>query len=165
MDQKESQKMTPFDQLLSSQNLQMLKLFIPYMPLNNQRFLGVYVKFAELQHAIHFFQTQQKPIGKQNVNEKSSSILEILQDIRPYLPEQFSETLDNFLNMMNMMDLFRSFQDMQGSDSDDGFNPMDMMKNMLTPEQQGMFEMYNTMFEQEQENQELSENKEDDSHA
>ncbi len=165
MDQKESHKMTPFDQLLSTQNLQLLKLFIPYMPLENQRFLGVYVKFTELQHTIHFFQTQQKPIGKQNVNEKSDSILDILQDIRPYLPEQFSETLDNFINMMNMMDLFRSFQDMQDSDGDAGFNPMDMMKNMLTPEQQGMFEMYNTMLEQEQENQEIKEDKEEYSHA
>ena len=33
------------------------------------------------------------------------------------------------------------------------FDPMDMMKSMMNPEEQEMFEMYNTMFEQEFENE------------
>ncbi len=39
------------------------------------------------------------------------------------------------------------FQSMYASsEQEDGFDPMSMMKNMLTPEQQGMFDMYNDMF-------------------
>ena len=48
---------------------------------------------------------------------------------------------------MSMMELFQSFQN--SSDSDSDFDPMSMMKEMLTPEQQNMFEMYNTMFDTE----------------
>lgn len=40
-------------------------------------------------------------------------------------------------NMGNMADMFTG-----------GFNPMDMMMGMLTPEQQNMFQMYNSMFAQ-----------------
>ena len=32
------------------------------------------------------------------------------------------------------------------------FNPMDMVKEMLTPEQQTIFEMYNTMFQENDDN-------------
>ena len=48
-------KKTPFDQLISTQSLQILKLLIPYTPPENQRFLAVYTKFLELQHTIDFF--------------------------------------------------------------------------------------------------------------
>ena len=43
---------------------------------------------------------------------------------------------------------------MEQMSSDAGtFNPMDMVKEMLTPEQQNMFEMYSTMFQENEDNQ------------
>lgn len=55
MEDHDFEKMTPFDQLISTQSLQILKLLIPYTPPENQRFLAVYTKFLELQHTIDFF--------------------------------------------------------------------------------------------------------------
>ena len=49
-------------------------------------------------------------------------------------------------------------QSMQNTDSDEGsdfgFDPMQMMQGMFTPEQQGMFDMYNSMFSTENETSE-----------
>ena len=57
------------------------------------------------------------------------------------------------MNMMSMMEMMQSMQEMQDTNSDGAsgfsFDPMQMMQGMLTPEQQGMFDMYNTMFSTE----------------
>ena len=68
------------------------------------------------------------------------------------------------MNMMNMVNMMNMFQDMQHAsdveaevDANTGFNPMSMMKDMLTPEQQNMFQMYQGMFSQDIETQEQKE--------
>ena len=42
-----SHMMTPFDQYISNQSLQMTKLLIPFLPPQSQRMIAVYVKFLE----------------------------------------------------------------------------------------------------------------------
>ena len=150
MEHKEFNMMTPFDQLIATENLQMLKLFIPYTSPETQRFLAVYVKFSELRHTLDFFEHFKKELHAQDFEKKIFSPLDVLQEIRPYLPSQTSETLDTILNMISMMELFETFRETSddSQDTDSGFNPMSMMKNMLTPEQQNMFDMYNTMLSQ-----------------
>lgn len=140
MDDKFSNPMTPFDCLISNQNLQMTKLLIPYLPPQSQRIFAIYVKFLEFQNTISSFRTFQ---------HTSHSVQDIIHDIRPYMSSSSAEAIDNFLNIMNMMELF---QNMQAS-SDSDFDPMNMMSDMLTPEQQSMFEMYNTMFSSDNETQ------------
>lgn len=160
MEHHTSEPMTPFDQLVSSQNLQILKLLIPYTPPENQRFLAIYVKFLELQHTISFFQNFQNDVASQDFEKKIFSPTDLIQEMQPYISEEISETMDTILNMMNMMEVFQTVQNASGSaeDTDSGFDPMSMMKNMLNPEQQDMFEMYNTMFAQENETKTETEN-------
>ena len=57
MEDHDFEKMTPFDQLISTQSLQILKLLIPYTPPENQRFLAVYTKFLETAAHHRFFST------------------------------------------------------------------------------------------------------------
>ena len=56
MDDQSKIPMTPFDTLISTPGLQMMKLMLPYLPPSNQRMLAVYVKFMELQQTFSFFQ-------------------------------------------------------------------------------------------------------------
>lgn len=144
-----SQMMTPFDQSISSHSLQMTKLLIPFLPPQSQRMMAVYVKFIEFQNAITYFRAM-----KQNSFE----------DLLSYLPRSATETYDNMINMMNMVNMMNMFQDMQNasdataeSGTDTGVDPMSMMKDMLTPEQQNMFQMYQGMFSQDIETQEQKE--------
>lgn len=55
MDDQSKIPMTPFDTLISTPGLRMMKLMIPYLPPSNQRMLAVYVKFMELQQTFSFF--------------------------------------------------------------------------------------------------------------
>ena len=135
MDNWNNNQMTPFDQRTSANSLVVLKLLIPYLPPHTQKMFAIYIKFLEFQHTISSFQSfRQRAYSTQN----------IFEDLKPYIPPSTSETLDQILNMISMMQLFQEMNQTAGDESE--FDPMAMMKNMLSPEQQSMFEMYNDMF-------------------
>ena len=116
MDETITDKMTPFDRIISSKELQ----------------------------------THQN-IHTQTFEKTISSPLDIIDEIRPYLSETERNSIDSILNVFNMMQMLSTMEQMS---SDAGtFNPMDMVKEMLTPEQQNMFEMYSTMFQENEDNQ------------
>lgn len=141
-------ELTPFDQMISSQNMQILKVLLPYMPPDSQRMMAIYVKFSELQHTLNLFQDFSKLVQIQNFEKQTLSPLDMIHEIQPYLSKNASDMLDMFSNMMNTMEMVKSFQEMSDTDgsSDPAFDPMSMMKTMLTPEQQDMFDTYQTMF-------------------
>lgn len=139
-------QMTPFDCRIATQSLQLTKLLIPYLPRETQRIMAIYVKFMEFQNTWSSFRA---------FKQKSYTTQDIFQELRPFMPPSASESIDNLMNMMSMMEMMQSMQEMQDTDSETtsgfGFDPMQMMQGMLTPEQQGMFDMYNNMFSVENE--------------
>lgn len=146
---------TPFDTLISSRQLQMLKLMIPYTPPSGQRMLAIYAKFLELEHTIDFFRHFHRDIHAQAFDKAVSSPFDILDELRPYLSEDERNSMDSVMNIFNMMEMVRAMGEMSseedGHSGGGGPDPMDLMKGMLTPEQQNMFEMYNTMFNENEE--------------
>ena len=118
-------QMTPFDCRIATQSLQLTKLLIPYLPRESQRIMAIYVKFMEFQNTWSSFRA---------FKQKSHTTQDIFQELRPYIPPSACDSIDNLMNMMSMME---------------------MMQGMLTPEQQGMFDMYNTMFSAENDNSNL----------
>ncbi len=133
--------MTPFDNLVTPPFLYTLKLLLPYTPASAQRFLAIYIKFLELRYAMEHFRGFPSDTSSQN----------ILEGLKPYMSPSEKEMMEQMSSMMNMMEMVQNMQAMSDSSSKDSgnFNPMDMMKGMLSPEQQEMFDMYNTMFENE----------------
>lgn len=128
-------QMTPFDCRIATQSLQLTKLLIPYLPRETQRIMAIYVKFMEFQNTWSSFRA---------FRQKSHATQDIFQELRPYMPPSACDSIDNLLNMMNMMEMMQSMQNTDsGEGSDFGFDPMQMMQCMLTPEQQGMFEIFN----------------------
>lgn len=137
-------QMTPFDCRIATQSLQLTKLLIPYLPRETQRIMAIYVKFMEFQNTWSSFRT---------FKQKSYTTQDIFQELRPFMPPSASESIDNLMNMMSMMEMMQSMQEMQETSNDGtsgfGFDPMQMMQGMLTPEQQEMFDMYSTMLSAE----------------
>lgn len=139
-------QMTPFDCRIATQSLQLTKLLIPYLPQETQRIMAIYVKFMEFQNTWSSFHA---------FKQKSYTTQDIFQDLRPYMPPSACDSIDNLMNIMSMMEMMQSMQDIDsGESSGFGFDPMQMMQGMLTPEQQNMFDMYNTMFSEEAETSE-----------
>lgn len=160
MEKKTPRPMTPFDELVTSQELQMIKLLLPYTPSSNQQFIGVFIKFLELKDTISLFRNISNNSQTKAFNRSyPPSPVDMLQEMKPYMAPEQTEMMDTFLNMMNIMEMAQTFQ----GDSPDsgGLNPMDLMAGMMTPDQQNMFQMYNSMFSNEMDSMEKnSENKE-----
>lgn len=141
MEQNPPKTMTPFDSLVNPPFLYTLKLLLPYTPPSMQRFLGIYIKFLELRHAMEYFQGF----------ASHAQPKDMLDGLKPYMSPAEKEMMEQMSGMMNMMEMVQNMQAMSDSSPQDsgGFNPLDMMKGMLSPEQQEMFDMYNAMFENE----------------
>ena len=56
MEKKPPLVMTPFDESLTNDFLQLVKIILPYLPDHVQRIAGIYVKLAELMNAFYCFQ-------------------------------------------------------------------------------------------------------------
>jgi hypothetical protein len=110
--------MTPFDEYISNQPLQMMKLFIPFLPPQNQRMFAVYVKFLELRYTLSFFR---------GMRQKEHSPENIFDTIKPYMSPSDAESFDQMMNMMSMMNMMQEMQNM----SDGEFDPMSMMAGMF----------------------------------
>ena len=113
-----SHKMTPFDEYISNQSLQMMKLFIPFLPPQNQRMFAVYVKFLELRYTLSFFR---------GMRQKEHSPENIFDTLKPYMSPSDAESFDQMMNMMSMMNMMQEMQNM----SDGEFDPMSMMTGMF----------------------------------
>ena len=94
--------MTPFDELVTSPELQLIKLMIPYAPASGRQMLAAFVKFKELNETIRLFRRpgglRAQGFKDEDRNEAHASPFDILTSFRPYLPPRQASMLDTILN-------------------------------------------------------------------
>lgn len=106
---------TRFDQLVSDDQSQMLKAFIPYLSPKSQRLLSVFTKVRELSNTLALFQGRQPEM--QICTSPAVSPAELLNDIRKFSYGRSREQLDQISNFMVMMQMI---QIMNNSESEEG---------------------------------------------
>ena len=150
MDKNLPGPMTPFDELITSPELQIMKLLIPYAPASNRQMLAACVKIMELKETIRVFSSGRGAVRAQMLEDDDPlSPIDILNSFRPYLKPREAAALDMIINLREMMSVMEMMQ--SASTPDDGgpsIDPMDLLSGMLSPEQQEMFRMYSDMFTQ-----------------
>lgn len=111
MDEPQEPKMTPFDQMISDDSLQMLKAYIPYAPLQMQGFLSVFAEIRELQNVLSL---SRRPPTMHMMSQatNSNSFQDMLQDIGRYTNGSLKETFDSLTSAFSMMQMLQSFQGM-----------------------------------------------------
>ena len=100
--------MTPLDQMLAQDSLQMLKAAVPYFPADAQRVFALYVKMMELSHTIAMFSG-----GPAELMMKSgtSQPLDILQQLRTYAGESQKEMIDQILFAFHALEILQMPQE------------------------------------------------------
>lgn len=154
MEKKPPLKMTTFDSMVTNETLQMIKVMLPYMPLRFQRMAGMYVKFSEFQNAIYYFQPPYYHSRRGRLRQKELSMTSILEDVMPYMSEEEAGQLDTMSQMLSMMEVMGAMQENTGSSQGGGMDFSEMAKQMLTPEQQAMFDMMDVFQSERMENDE-----------
>ena len=76
--------MTPLDQMLAQDSLQMLKAAVPYFPADAQRVFALYAKMMELSHTIAMFSGGPAELMMMSEESGTSQPLDILQQLRTY---------------------------------------------------------------------------------
>lgn len=97
--------MTPFDQYISSESLQMTKLIIPFLPPQSQRMIAVYVKFMEFRNTISDFN---------GMKQFSASPEDIFDTMKPYMSPDDLESFEQMSSMMTMMSMMQEMQQEEG---------------------------------------------------
>ena len=150
MDKNLPGPMTPFDDLITSPELQIMKLLIPYAPASRRKTLAACVKIMELREALHIFGSGKGAVRAQMVTEEGNpSPIDLLNSFRPYLKPRETAVLDMVINLREMMSVMEMMQSVSASaPGAPALDPMDFLAGMLSPEQQEMFRMYTDMFSQ-----------------
>lgn len=149
--EKDSDSVLAFDTLFTTNSIQILKILLPCLSSRMQPFLAVFIKYLELQYTMQYFKTHPGSYGGRQMENTSMDFSTIFPKIQGYLSPAERSRIEQLMNMMQtfekaqemkpMFDMMSSLFAAEGG-MDGGGNPMDMLKNMLTPEQQAMFDMF-----------------------
>ena len=157
MDRDVPGPMTPFDELVTTPELQMIKLLIPYAPASGRQTLAALVKYTELRKAVRLFHSGGRCPGIRAFEEPAPDTpAALMEQMRPYLTPQQASVLDMIVRVQEMMPLIEMLQASgamsgnAGDGSGPGFDFTDLLAGMLTPDQQDLFEEYSEMFSHSQ---------------
>ena len=94
--------MTQLDTLVTTQELQLMKLMLPYIPVNMRGMLAVYIKFTEFTNSIHLFHSTGNGSPDGPIHSKSiHSPEDILQDLSSFMDPAEADNISMMFNMMN----------------------------------------------------------------
>ena len=150
-----------FDTLYTTNHMKILKLLLPYLEPEYQRKVAVYIKWQELMFTLKFFKQYSVSLYSSDFAKKKALNMEtLLPLLTPYCKESEKKLLSQFLQMQTMMQKMEEMQQympmiqqfissMSGENNDigGGFgekdnNMAEMLKNMMSEEQQAMFSMF-----------------------
>lgn len=109
MSGQNSFRMTPLDEEVSREPIQIIKAALPYAPPSGQRFLSIFAKALELQNTISLMSNPQNAVSICSVQPEQAQPLEMLNNIRQFVSGETGEKIDELLNtlaMVQMLDLF-----------------------------------------------------------
>ncbi len=117
MEEKGADKVTAFDTLFTTNQIQMMKVLLPYFDAPSQRMLAVYIKFLELQYTLSFLKKHPgsslfEPCKREDINP-SGICDEILPFCGPSEKEKIQNAKKMFENFSNMQEMMQTVQMMQ----------------------------------------------------
>lgn len=165
MDYDEHKKIIAFDTLFSNNHIQMLKILLPYMNHQLQSHIAVYIKFMELNYTFYLYKNHVSMLCGFFKKEGSPEFSHICDELLPFCSakekkqiEQLKSLFGNMkmyqdiMNTMEMMkefmpdfdinNLFQTTDNLQDSATAGNFDIMNMLMNMLSPEQKEMFDLF-----------------------
>lgn len=133
-------ELTEFDIATTTQEIQMLKAFIPFVEPSLQRTLALCIRLFELISTLDFYNHLEEdcPLNRKTKDKKA-----IFNEIKKYCPKENMEMFEMMSNMDNISEYLKMYQAMSTPSKEN--SQSDVLKNFLTPEQQKMYESYKDM--------------------
>ncbi len=120
--------MTQLDMLVTTQELQIMKLMLPYIPSSYRGMLAIYLKFAEFQNTIRLFNASKGAPSQDIIKSRDiHSPADILEDLRPFMNPGDMDSFDMMMNMMNTMNMMKGMNTADFSNFENSEEMSDMM--------------------------------------
>lgn len=144
----ESQELTPFDSMVSDNQLQIIKAAIPFLSAREQQFFSVYVKYIEFSHTLNLVREPGlNTLSSCSISEEQHSTADMLAAIKQYCTDKEKEMIDLLSNFLSAYQMYHAYQELVPKDKNqpnaqkkesNTSSMADTLKGMLTPEQQSM---------------------------
>lgn len=119
MEEKEFHKITAFDTLFTTNQIQILKILLTYLTPSSRKGLAIYIKFLELRYTISFFEKHPDASVLQSQAADNPDSFQIFEEILPLCSPNEKEKLQkmrsmfqNFESMQEMMQMVQMMQEM-----------------------------------------------------
>ena len=99
------------DEMISEDQVEILKAAMPYLPAQGQRFISVYAKFLELSNTIRLFLRPQADMQMHAQEQFTADPLEMLSACSKVCRGPAKERIETLINTMAMLQLFELSQD------------------------------------------------------
>lgn len=147
----ETPGLTPFDNMVSDNQLQIIKAAIPYLSNREQQFFSVYVKYIELDHTLKIVSdSNSNVLSSCSIGEDQHSTTDMLSAIKQYCTEKEKEMIDLISNFLSAYQMYHTYQDLMPQEKNTARSEppsmADTLKGMLTPEQQNVLGTYMKLF-------------------
>lgn len=142
-----------FDALYTTNQIQKLKVLLPYIESSMQKHLAVYIKYMELQYTLNYTKKHPTTLSGCGLSQpekpdlrklcKELSLYSSPEEIRQL--EQIQNMLQTFETVQEMTQTMNAMQEIfpdMNMDSAGSPPMMDMLMNMLTPEQAEMYRTF-----------------------
>lgn len=153
---KDSDYVLAFDTLYTTNHIQMLKVILPRLPRERRNQFALFIKFMELQYTLSYCEKTKDQINICTNDPDPKDFSSLIKELQYYCTDAEQKKFKEIADIMQAMEMFQEMQkykDLFGAavNSNDSFNEnentsgMDinsLLKNLLSPEQQAMFEMF-----------------------
>jgi len=129
MNENGQDKVIAFDTLFTTNQIQMLKILMPYFDRSMQKNLAIYIKYLELQYTLGFFKkhpTASIPLKQ----EPSFDIPKLCSEVMPYCGPKEKARMESMRNMYQTFENYKEMMEMVQMMQEifpEGENPLESM--------------------------------------
>lgn len=151
----ESSNVMAFDALYTNNQIQKLKILLPYIDPAMQKNMAIYIKYMELKYTMDFFKKHPFHIRAASKETEKTDLKKLCRELKPYSTEAEVKQLEQMESLFQTMEMYQEmsqtvstmqemFPDMSAADTDNPSSSSmeDMLMGMLSPEQKAMFEAF-----------------------
>ena len=145
---EESSSVMAFDALYTNNQIQKLKILLPYIEPSMQKHMAIYIKYMELQYTMNLF--QKHPFQICSACDKTKPDLKkICRELKPYSSEAEVKQLEQMASIFQTMEMYQemsqTMSNMQELFPDMGSGSTEsLLMGMLSSEQKSMFEAFSS---------------------
>lgn len=136
---------TPFDSLITNRQMQIIKSSLPFIPVSEQKFMSLMVKFQELKNTVDLFSEPDGNLCACGAQEDPyDNLTQMVNSIKVYCSDEEKDFLDMAYNMACAYTLSGTNKNERHTNNN---NPdiKNIIKTFLSPEQKSMLENYSSM--------------------